>query len=209
MDALRSELLDEKAHFRRKHEENPVTCFWNSITGQRLRFEATLKYVSGSVLDVGCGDGAFLRCAAEEGRLPTAYYGLDLVPEFLVEAEAARQELDLAGGFHEWDAVQRPWPVVPGPDWCMAIGLFWAAQASQALWALRFEAITGEMWAHARRGILVTLTSARSSRRDPAAHYAEPQEALRQFMERFGSCVVLDHSYLVNDFMLVTYKEEP
>ena len=208
MDALRSELLDERSHFRRKHAENLATRFWNSAAGQRLRFRAALKYASGAILDVGCGDGAFLRCAAENGRPPAAYYGLDLVPEFLDEAEEVRKELGITGRFYEWDAVERPWPA-PEADWCVAVGLFWAAQKTRALWNLRFETITEAMWAHAGRGMLVTLTSACSSQRAPMAYYAEPQEALHTFMTLFGSYVVLDHSYLCNDFMLVAYKGAP
>jgi SAM-dependent methyltransferase len=59
---------------------------WKDETSQRLRFEVISRYIdftrNPSILDVGCGAGAFLDFCRELGR-KVNYLGIDVCPEMV------------------------------------------------------------------------------------------------------------------------------
>lgn len=197
--------FDEIDHYRRKHAENAATRFWGSRAGQEARFRALLRLTGGfagqRILDLGCGAGDLLAFAVAQGETPAFYLGVEIVPEFAVEARAR----NLPGEFVAADATAPGWSP-PDVDWVVANGLFGHRQPGEAWWE-RFQALTGRMHGWAKRGIAITLVSAYSSGNNPEARYSRPAEILADFARRFGANLALDHAYLPNDFAIAAYKQ--
>ncbi len=196
--------FDERAYYEKKNCVDPNTRFWGSASVANARYAAILSHVdlSGkSVVDIGCGAGDFLSHLKREKKQPSKYVGLDVVPRFV--EEAARNHPDAE--FFVSDVASPDW-APRASEWCIANGLFGHSQESEAQWWERFSLITKRMWDSASRGMVVTLISTRSNKRNPAAHYIDPEAAIRFFIDNYGWKVLIDHSYLNNDFLLRVEK---
>ena len=75
--------------------------------GDRKRPERLVPYLAdcGSVLDVGCGDGALLAALRQAGKSPS-YTGIECVPDHHRKAANRFPDAEwLCADFMEWDAV--------------------------------------------------------------------------------------------------------
>lgn len=195
--------FDEIAHYREKHAKNPDTRFWGSANGQRARFDGMLRHaaIAGKrVIDLGCGNGELLAYAVERGEAPSDYLGVDIVPEFIAEANAR----GLPGRFVADDVLAHTTPPIPC-DWVVANGLFGHKQPNEG-WRARFEMLTRRMFDWAEVGIALTLISRRSTGANPEAQYCEPAEILADMQARLSPWVAIDHHYLLNDFAVIVRK---
>lgn len=201
---MKTMYFDEIEHYRRKNEADQNTRFWGSRAGQEARFRALMRLTGGfagqRILDLGCGSGDLLAFAVAEGDVPASYLGVEIVPEFVEEA----QRRDLPGKFVAVDATAADWRP-PEVDWVVANGLFGHRQPLEGWWP-RFRTLTGRMHDWAARGIAITLVSAYSTGNNPEAQYSRPAEILADIARRFGPNFALDHSYLPNDFAVAAYK---
>jgi len=197
--------FDERRHYLRKDKADRQTRFWRSEFGRVARFEAILKYVPASrasILDIGCGTGDFLaHCCQKEAR-PPRYTGIDIVSEFIDEA----RERDAEATFETCDLLNDPWPADTF-DWVIANGLFGHAQDTEEIWWQRFEIVTDRMWQNAAEGIALTLVSNRSDGDNPDAQYSDPSRIVADLMDRISPRIILDHSYLPNDFLVVLHRD--
>ncbi len=76
----------------------------------------------GRVLDLGCGNGRFLKFIRETWGFEGKYVGLDVSPELLEEASRLHPREDNIA-WHRCDIVSEPWPAGPF-DLVVAWGLF-------------------------------------------------------------------------------------
>ncbi|MBT5415940.1 MAG: class I SAM-dependent methyltransferase [Rhodospirillaceae bacterium] len=195
--------IDEKAYYQAKEQRDPQTRFWNSSHGRDRRFDAILRHtaIAGqSVVDLGCGAGDLLQHAVASGAVPARYDGLDIVESFVAEGLAR----GLPGRFHSCDVLEDEWPVGQA-DWIIANGIFALAQAGDGWWT-RYRRLSDKMWRQAKTGMAYTIISTNSPKRNEETRYCDPGEILNEAIARFGDAVLLDHSYLPNDFLLVVRK---
>jgi SAM-dependent methyltransferase len=198
-----STYFDERTHYERKLAHDPATVFWGSALSAERRFAAILRHVptrGARLIDVGCGTGDLMAAADAAGLAPRHYCGIDIVPAFIEAARARWPQSqfivsDAAGGL----------PASADTDWTIANGLFGHAQA-EGLWEERFRSLTAAMWTASAIGIAYTLISTNSERRNPDAHYVDTAWALSDAIKRFGPRVILDHSYLPNDMLIIVLK---
>ena len=195
--------IDERAYYEAKEQRDPKTRFWNSSHGRDRRFDAIIRHTElagRSVIDLGCGTGDLLQHAIDNGVAPAQYDGLDIVESFVAEG-AAR---GLPGRFHCCDVIEGGWPI-DSADWIIANGIFALAQAGDGWWA-RYRRLSDKMWSHAGIGMAYTIISTNSPKRNEDTRYCDPGEVVNEAIARFGGAVLLDHSYLPNDFLLVVRK---
>lgn len=202
---MTKDYFDERTHYLNKDKRDRDRRFWGSAYGQRTRFEAIRNHIRPadcSLVDVGCGTGDFLLYLNEQADLPASYIGIDVVPKFIHEA----RERGLEGEFRVADA-SNPTAKMPKADWVVANGIFGHRQKDDQTWWERYMNISSRMWAHSRIGIAITFVSVQSPRRNPEAHYSDPEKIAADANKRFCRTPVCDHSYLPNDFLLVARKD--
>lgn len=204
MCAEMTTFFDERSYYERKFDSDPGTVFWGNPAGARLRFEAIMRNIelrNSTLVDVGCGYGDLLGAATASDMVPELCTGLDVVPHFVEEAKRRwphhvfRVSDASAGGLEGLSA-----------NWVVANGLFGHSQPD-GQWGERFQEVTSAMWKASIEGIAYTLVSTHSPRRNPDANYCEPAWAFADAMQRFTKAVVIDHSYLINDMLIVVRKE--
>ncbi len=191
--------FDEASYYRKKDRESPESRFWGSRKGQHARFDAIMRQASfkgNRILDVGCGSGDLLAYAVDRGAAPSQYLGVDVVPEFIAEARTR----GLPGEFIATDVTAANWKP-PVTDWVVANGLFGHRQPGNGWWQ-RYRLVTQRMYGWASMGIVYTLISCRSGGSNPEAQYCEPSEILTDAATRLGPWVLIDHTYLQNDFLV-------
>lgn len=200
---MSTEYFDEIGHYRDKNARDPGTRFWGSRSGQSKRFDGMLRHapVKGArIMDLGCGTGDLLAHLVERDEVPSAYLGVDIVPEFVTEANAR----GLPGKFVASDVLQHAEPPMP-VDWVFANGLFGHLQPNDG-WQARFETVTRRMFDWAEVGIAFTLISRRSPGQNPEAAYREPAAIFADVQKRLSPWVTIDHQYLLNDFAVIVRK---
>jgi SAM-dependent methyltransferase len=152
-----------------------------------------------SLLDVGCGYGAFLDA-------PTAvkieYTGIDIVEEAAQQGKARHPEATfLSGNFldHSFE---------PGTfDYAICNGIM-----TQKLTATIGEmdaytkAICRKMFLMCRKGIAFNMMTSYVNFTAPNLFYKSPSEMLTWTMSELSPSVMLDHSYPLYEFMIYVFR---
>jgi SAM-dependent methyltransferase len=185
-----------------RHGYSPQALGWDK-GNQGVRFAAVLEALGsgfGSLLDVGCGLGDLfgqLRDLGWRGR----YLGLDIVPEFLVEARrrfgaegAEFRELEI-----DADELDESFDVA------VAIGIF-NHRTRQDPWQ-RLEATLGTLWTHTRTAVAVDFLSGTAVERREDLRYWDAGEVLRLGL-RLSKRVSLAHDYMPFEFLLALWHDD-
>lgn len=178
--------------------DSPQAFDWKSKESQIKRFQVLLKVADlngKSVLDVGCGSADLYLYLRDQG-IKCNYYGCDLVPEFIAEARRKTP-----GCFYQGDFMQvefnRPF------DYVMCSGMlnYMGGDCSRAFAAL------DKMFDLATEGMAVNFRSS-LHQKSSGLHLLsyDPIQVLTYSVVRYGSRLMLDHSYLPHDFTLFVYK---
>jgi SAM-dependent methyltransferase len=174
-------------------------AFWGSEDSQRGRYRVFLEELpldGSDVLEVGCGFGDFLDCAALAGVRPRRYLGIDLSERILSVARRRHPG-------HEF-AVLDILSEAPtfAPDYIIASGIMAVdlpEYEAYVLFTLR------RLFALCRRGFALNFLSTATRSPDGKSRYVDPSWLLGTFQRHVDwSCRIL-HDYRQNDFTLV-YK---
>jgi cyclopropane fatty-acyl-phospholipid synthase-like methyltransferase len=198
------------AYYRAKLAEHGATARgmdWKDENAQRLRFEMVARHIDfsaePSVLDVGCGSGAFLEFCQSTGR-NVRYRGIDVCPE-MVEACNARHGSDVASVASSADLAESS----ERYDYVFAAGTFnTKLGASDADWREFFHRNVRAMFHACRLATIVNMISAFVDYRYERLYYATPDEIARLAVEHLSRRFLLDHSYTPYDMTAVFYKPE-
>lgn len=175
---------------------------------QILRFRAASRHTDfkdQSVLDVGCGFGDFLSYLVENAEVPGQYLGLDLMPDFIAQANkmaSGKVSFRVSDFFLEEE--------FGDVDIVGAFGIFnHLAEKSEEEGLLRLDAFLAKASKLARKVVLVDFLSDRVDfRRNPDKdRHWSPGQVL-QIATKYSQSVVLDHSYLPFEFMLVIHPKK-
>lgn len=178
---------------------SPAGVGWSEAS-QRTRFDviATIGDLSrASLLDVGCGYGAFLDYASARG-IRCDYSGVDVTPQQIALATArhpeSRHRFQLGNVLTDLPTGQYDYVIASGP-------LNTACGSPHET----MRSLVQTMYRLCRIGCVVTMVSARAPRRLEYLHYYEPEAMLSVGLD-LSPRVRLDHSYLPHDFALFCYK---
>lgn len=180
----------------RRHGPTPAGADWNSSDSQQLRFRELARLLPEgrdgfSVLDLGCGYGAFAEYL--RSRWPGArYVGVDLVPAMLA---AARERL----GAYPNVALHERLPDGFRADFAVGSGLLNVRQDVPDEDWRRFAAeVVDELDARSTYGFAYNALSscAEPQRRRADLWYADAEEAFRALRGRYRRVAVLHDSPL-------------
>lgn len=192
---LYNDRLDDKA----SSEQLAGMGSWEN---QCLRFEAFLEMGisdGNSVLDVGCGQGDFLKfCNERENPIAVQYKGIDIVPGLIKKACLKFPE----GNFVLGDVLDIP--IFPH-DFIIANGTFnFHYEHMDNVEVVK--TFLSKCFPLAKKALAVSLMSTHVDYRKEILHYYDPSEMFR-FAKSLTRRVTLRHDLPMYDFILYLYQE--
>lgn len=191
--AFHEELVDKRGDGWR--------AFWGSEASQKTRYRVLASYLpldGATVLEVGCGFGDFVRCAAEWNIRPRRYLGIDLSPRMIEGARQRHPEAEFA----VLNILESEPPFVP--DYIIASGIMAVPFDGYEDYA---RAMLRRFHALCRRGFGINFLSDRTQAPDAESQYVDPAWALGLFQRECDWRCVLVHDYRPNDFTLIHRRD--
>lgn len=181
--------------------EGYQTVGWGSQNSQHRRFEVLSQIgdLRGkSILDVGCGLGAFHKWLLAQG-IEHTYHGCDITEDMVARARAETGLETIYLG----DTSQIPDDVaMQGFDYVFASGIF-CFDPEGGLQAM-LSSVTA-MFALARAGVGFNSLSALADEQEADEFYAAPNECLKR-CQQLSRMAVMRHDYHPADFTIYLYK---
>jgi 2-polyprenyl-3-methyl-5-hydroxy-6-metoxy-1,4-benzoquinol methylase len=199
-----------KQHYRsllREFGNSHQAVQHRDLTSQRQRFRVLADMIDRarcSLIDVGCGLGHFSEFLREQ-RFTGPYLGLDMLPEFIREAQES-----FGGAKTEFRVCDvRTDPVPSGYDFVMSCGMFNNKLEDNK--AFMLQAIA-KMFAAAKRGIAFNALSTYVDYQAADLYYSDPLEVFDFCKTHLSRKVILRHEYLVRkgtipyEYTMYVYK---
>ena len=188
-----------------RHGATPQGVNWNSDQAQQVRFLQLARILpsdgSFSVLDFGCGYGAFLPFLRSHWP-NAAYTGTDVVPEMIATARTRHSNLH---GVRFTFGGEKPQEA----DFAIFNGIFHVRQEEQTQsWEAYARATLHRVWQTTSQGIAFNVLSTYSDaeRRAPHLYYGSPEDWFGWCVATFGRHVALLHDYGLHEFTLLVRK---
>lgn len=191
---MSDELIAHYQALLAKHGDSSESLQHFDKTSQSKRFEvltATMTAQEKSVLDIGCGLGHLLDYLEEQGRAPTHYMGVDIVPDFI---ELARKKHAHKAGveFKTHDILQEN--LRHKFDHVVICGIFNNVMPDN--WGFLEQTLT-KSFALADVGLSFNLLSTYVDFQAPDLFYADPSRVIDFCKKSLSRKVDMNHSYLV------------
>ena len=184
------------------HGSTPQGVDWNGIESHELRHRQFLRLLNesptGSIIDLGCGFGDFLRFLRAEGHRGH-FTGYDIAAGMISKARELHGETDQ----HRWRIGAEPADVA---DFAIASGIFNVkGDVSGEIWTRYVHRTIDTLARASRRGFAFNVLSMSSDpeRRRPALYYAEPTVMLGHCLSSYGRAVALLQDYGLYEFTLI------
>jgi SAM-dependent methyltransferase len=184
------------------HGATPQGVDWNSHESQQLRFQQLHRICAGgdsfSVIDYGCGYGAFLDYLQARGFVGV-YQGFDIAEEMIRAARDRHRLQDRCEFVAEPDRLQPA-------DFVVASGVFNVKlETPQDQWTQYVERTVDGMWALCRSGMAFNVLTRHSDpgRMRPDLYYADPLVVFEHCRGRFSRFVALLHDYPLYEFTML------
>ena len=174
---------------------------WGNKESQEIRFDVLSEvsdFTNKSVLDVGCGLGAFYAHLKNQGMV-FSYIGVDINSRMIAKAKERYPSAD----FRVQDILTHADPL-PLYDFVILSGAFNLSQN-------RHKDIVAEMirmmYKMSRVAIAFNMLSVKADFFEPGEYYARPGEML-DFCLTMTQRVILRHDYMTHDFTVYMYHDE-
>ena len=167
--------------------------------GQTLRFGILLDAIGrpGSILDVGCGYGAFIEYLIAHGHFDAAdgYTGIDISPEMI----AVARELRPNRRFEVRNLIEEPFD--KQFEAVIACGIFQLDHGAEYV-----DSMIEAMWRATGRVLAFNMLSGYAQTKHDGELYCEPGRVLT-YCQQMTPFVTVNHSYRQNDFTVVMTRE--
>ena len=184
----------------RKYGVDPKSLFWGSLGASHQRFRqmwAEIDFNNKSVLDVGCGFGEMAKFLKKRYK-GVKYTGVDIVPEFIDEAEKKFPEYE----FEVRDILEKPYS--KKFDVVLASGTF--NSNVEGNMEFRKKAIKA-MFKHAKKVLAFNMLGRHPQPKNDSKSniwYADSLEVLKYCLS-LTRRVLLRHHYHPADFTIFMY----
>lgn len=181
---------------------------WKDEQAQTGRFEQLLKILPQnthfSLADLGCGYGALAEFMQKKGFQNFTYYGYDLAPAMIEQAQKTYAHLDFA----TFTLIQHP-SEMQETDFVVASGIF-----NKKLDLKEYEFLSyiletlGIMNQKSRKGFAFNMLTSYSDKEKQRSdlYYANPCFMFDYCMRNFSRDVALLHDYQMFDFTILVRK---
>ena len=167
--------------------------------GQRLRFGVLLDALGEShqatILDVGCGYGAFKDFLIENGRWSAEYTGVDLCAGMVERALGLRPNTRFSVRDIRTQPFGKPF------DFVVASGIF-----QLDLGKTYMREMLDALWTHTGRRLAFNMLSKCADAKTKGEAYHDPGEILRLCL-KLSASVILRHEYRKNDFTVIMSRD--
>lgn len=202
--------LDQvKSYFGKRiheHGASPRGSDWNSEASQNARFDQLIKVIEGgdpfSIIDYGCGYGAFADYLIEKG-IRAEYYGFDILESAIETARKAHA--DRLGRTFFSDRSR-----LTTCDYVVASGIFnFRGAQSFEDWTEYTVEVLDEFNSFSRRGFASNFLTKYSDSDKMRAdlYYADPLYLFDYCKRNFSRNVALLHDYRLYDFTIIVRKD--
>lgn len=188
-----------------EHGATPRGVDWNGQASQDVRHAQFLRLLDakpdGSVIDLGCGYGDFLRFLRAQGSV-APYTGYDVAPSMI---DAAKQ-LHGESADCNWKVGARP---EKSADFAIASGIFNVkGTVDTHTWADHVYETIDILAAASRSGFAFNILSLASDpeRRREDLFYADPVDTLRHCIAHYGRSVALLQDYGLYEFTMIVRR---
>ena len=185
------------------HGATPAGVDWNSAESQELRFVQLAKITDGSrafsILDYGCGYGAFREWLARDGR-DFDYLGFDLSGEMIEYARETSQRGRFSTDLAELEA----------QDFAIASGIFNVKlDVDSGRWKDYVIDVIGRLDSLSRLGFAFNMLTAHSDpeRMRDDLYYGEPVFYFDHCVRNYAQNVALLHDYGLYEFTILVRKD--
>lgn len=141
------------------HGAGFAATLWGSPETQALRFEVIVNMIGGlqgcSILDLGCGDGAFERWLTQSNQLPSSLCGLDAIGP---QVACARAQASAWSDYQQADLLDAA-SVWPAADWVVISGTL------NTMTVAEVGVVLDRAWASCHCGLAFNLLSDRPGER--------------------------------------------
>lgn len=184
----------------KKYQSGPKALMWNSYTSSAQHYKHLVKdldFSNSSILDVGCGFGSLIPYIAAKADNFT-YLGLDIVPEFIKNAETTYPDYKFAVRDYFSDPLPDMFDII------LACGVM--NRNRDDVHEFRKQAIK-TMFDHANKAIAFNMVGGRdvSNVAGKLVHYADPMEILEYAMT-LSPKVIYKQDYHPKNFTIVILK---
>ena len=193
-------------HYRNlylKYGEDPASAQYSSKESQYLRFKYLAEIANikkQTILDFGCGTGAFYDFLIKNKKIPKKYIGIDIVDEFLVHCKKKIPD-GLFGKPNEIDNFEY--------DFGFASGIFNnIRENNKEFW----RDTVRQMFKRCNKGIAFNMMSLYVDYYDKDLYYESPEEVFKFVKNEITPFVNLRHNYIVKnnsipfEFIIYAYR---
>jgi len=177
-------------------ENSGKSLAWGSDESQHIRLQAISYMIPDGwedVLDVGCGFGDF-------NMYVNLYTGIDILPEMIERAKKKNKGCKFeVADVMDYDPGKKFDYVIASGPFNLKHGLF--PEDNNYL----FERLS-KMWDLCIKGIVFNLLSDVATEQHDALSYRKASMIFNDCQRMFSKKVVLDHSYLDNDFTIGVFR---
>lgn len=185
-----------------EHGDTPEAVLWPRGR-QALRFNALTRHFREgefSVLDYGCGLG-HLKTYLDQYSCNYKYYGVDLVPEFVVAVQIKfpTAQIQLVDTFTD---------VKTSVDHVVASGVFNLFQGSdKEAYVLYVHAALMHLFSLARVSLSINFMTDRVDFMQPQALHMNVEDITQFMRSNLSPRLVVDESYMPYEFTIVVFKD--
>lgn len=200
---------DIKDYFQDKldtYGTSPRGADWNSSEAQNIRFSQLAKVIVPSadftVLDYGCGYGAFAEYLLDQKMYFTHFYGFDILETAIKSARETHPQT-------EKYTFSTDWSQMPEADFSVASGVFNICLATPYdLWTAYVLDCLNQINLKSRKGFAVNFLTSYSDPEKMVSklYYADPCMLFDHCKKNFSRNVAILHDYGLYDFTLIVRK---
>jgi len=206
--------FENNIHEIKKYFQNRIDTYgttakgadWNSLESQNIRFEQLAKVIRNnhnfSILDYGCGYGAFADYLEDSGYLLSKFYGYDLLQSMVEKAVNLHPNKDKYFFTSKLSEI-------PQAEYAVASGVFnIRLEATYKTWTDFVTQSLTEMNLLSAKGFAANFLTKYS---DPEKmisrlYYADPCFLFDYCKKHFSKNVTLLHDYTLYDFTIIVRK---
>lgn len=190
-----------------KHGSVPSGVDWNGTESQHLRFKVLSNIIDYSIdfsiLDFGCGYGAYLDYLNKNAKVQFQYYGLDISDDMLLVAKKNYEGLQSCA---TWI---KEIPVDFAVDYTISSGIFNVKLDEPVeAWEKYCLETLNKINAISKKGFSFNMLTSYSDAEymKKYLYYAMPEKIFEHCMNTYSKKVCLEHSYPLYEFSIMVKK---